>query len=489
MADIVNSLFGLSSVDIEAKNRAANRERSLGLAALAPQGYGAIVAGAGDLGYGLGKAVGGLLGIEDPQLVRAKKIEQTLQEVQSELGEDGLINPNNLYPLMAKKLSDAGLVKESIQATVYGNQEIDTYNKLQADLQQKEANALKTNLEIQDSLNFRSDMEMATKKAAEEGRTLTSDEIIGIASKYSSADKLLQIAQQSEDKSQYRQFMLDQAERRFEMQLKMAEDRQADRKEIEEIKAGHKKELEDLKIKLGPKSGKAGAWETQYATRVVLATNEIKQAANNLNVLTNGGMTPQTSGLYKDLEGKGFLSAGIKFFGQTLTKSDQQQYEAIMRPIMYNVAQLQNSGTAVRQFQVENLVKALVVEPGQKYEAQITKMGELRQIFEAAAEVAVTNRALSEEQKDIIRSATRSVVESIPFTGQDVITYTTSKDKTKLTFGEWLDKNGKGRGAPGKAFIGDKVIERPTKATDEEWEAYKVEIGATDKPTIEEEGV
>jgi hypothetical protein len=485
MADIVNSLFGLSSTDIEAKQRAANEQRSFNVAQLAPEGYGGIVYGAGRLGYGLGKAAGGLLGIEDPQLVKAKKIEQTLMDVQSELGEDGLINPNKLYPLMAKKLSDAGLVKEAAQATIYGNEEINKYNKLQAELQAKEANALKTNLELQDSLNFKSEIQTASRKAAEEGRTLTSEEIIGIASKYSSADKLLQIASSKEDKETYRQFMIDQAERRGELQLKLAEERQADRKEIEAIKAENKKELEELKTKLSPKGGRTGVYERVYGGRIVTSANEVKQASVNLNVLTNGGMTPQTSGLFKDLEGKGVLSAGFKFFGQTVTKADQQQYEAIMRPVIYNIAQLQGSGQVPRQAQIDNLMKSLIVEPGQKYDAQITKMGELRQIFEASAEAALVNPALTEEQRDIVKSSVNTVRNAIPFTGQDVLLYTTSKDKS-LTFGQWIEKNGKGRGAPGKAFVGNEMIERPVSATDQEWEQYKEEIGATDFPTTEQ---
>ena len=482
MADIVNSLFGLSSTDIEAKQRAANEQRSFNVAQLAPEGYGGIVYGAGNIGYGLGKAVGGLLGIEDPQLVKARKVEQTLMDVQAELGEEGLINPNKLYPLMAKKLSDAGLVKEATQATIYGNQEIDKYNKLQAELQQKEANALKTNLEIQDSLNFKSEIDMASRQAAAEGRTLTSDEIMGIASKYSSADKLLQIASAKEDKETYRNFMIDQAERRGEFQLKLAEQRQADRKEIEAIKAENKIEIEELKAKLNPKGNKTGVWERTYGGRIVTSSNEVKQAAVNLNVLTNGGMTPQTSGMFKDLEGKGVISAGFKFFGQTVTKADQQQYEAIIRPVIYNLAQLQSSGAVPRENQINNLMKALVVEPGQKYEAQITKMGEFRQIFEAAAEVALVNPALTDEQKNIVKSSLNSIRSSLPFTGQDVLLYTTSKDKS-LSFGEWLDANGSGRGAAGHAFVGEELIERPVTATDKEWEEYKRDIGATDFPT------
>lgn len=144
MADIVNSLFGLSPQEMRAEKLAANRERSLGLAALAPEGYGAIVAGAGDIGFALGEGLGSLFGMEDPALTKAKNIENVLGMVQNELGPDGISDPTKLYPLLSQKLNEAGLSREATKVSLMGTDEIAKFQKTQAEI-----NKLKSN---QDSL-------------------------------------------------------------------------------------------------------------------------------------------------------------------------------------------------------------------------------------------------------------------------------------------------------------------------------------------------
>jgi len=108
-------------------------------------------------------------------------------------------------------------------------------------------------------------------------------------------------------------------------------------------------------------------------------------------------------------------------------------------------------------------------------------MGELRQIFEASAEAALVNPALTAEQRKIVNSNVDRLRKAIPFTGQDAILYGKyiKSTKTPLNFGEWLDKNGKGRGVVGHAKLGDKVVDRPVSATDQEWESYVKDIGAS----------
>lgn len=139
MADIVNSLFGLSPQEIRAEKLTANRERSLGLGQLAPQGYGAIVAGAGDIGFALGEGLGSLFGVQDPQLTRAKNIENVLFSVQNELGPDAVGDPTKLYPLLSQKLNEAGLSREATKVAVMGTDEIAKFQKTQAEINQLKA--------------------------------------------------------------------------------------------------------------------------------------------------------------------------------------------------------------------------------------------------------------------------------------------------------------------------------------------------------------
>jgi len=151
MTDIVNSLFGLGPQEIRAEKLKANRERSLGLGQLVPQGYGAIVAGAGDIGFALGEGLGSLFGMEDPQLTRAKKIESVLQSIQGELSPEEMADPGKLYPLISDKLLKEGLGEEAVMASDYGSKlkvEFDYKQAQIKNIREKDLNIKKTDLEL-----------------------------------------------------------------------------------------------------------------------------------------------------------------------------------------------------------------------------------------------------------------------------------------------------------------------------------------------------
>lgn len=166
MADIVNSLFGLSPQEMRAEKLAANRERSLGLAQSAPQGYGPIVAGAGEIGFAIGEGLGSLFGMQDPALTKAKNIENVLFSVQNELGPDAVGDPTKLYPLLAERLNEAGLSREATKVSLMGTDEIAKFQKTQAEI-----NKLKSN---QDSIK-RSNLYRAKQELKEAEEKLALD--------------------------------------------------------------------------------------------------------------------------------------------------------------------------------------------------------------------------------------------------------------------------------------------------------------------------
>jgi len=477
--EVVKSIFGLSPLDIQK----ARQKRIEGLYSSfaskgGREGFGGV------LGLAIGQGISGLLDVNDPELQKAKDMADIQKQVSADLSPEDISNPNIYFSHLADLLSKKGYGTEASQILAVGADEIQKWDKSQQEAKLTQLKINETEQDIQDREGFKSDVEALQLTAAARGTPPTSQEILEIASKYSTADKLLNIAQTDIQKDKYYDFMVKNAERNFKNQVALAEQRGADAKELEAIKQSYRKEIEFLKAKLGTGKGsksKSGVYERVYGGRIVTSASEVGMAATNLNVLTGGGTTPQTAGLFKDLEGKGVLSAGTKFFGQTVTDSDQQKYEAIMRPVIYNLAQLQGSGQVPRQSQIDNLMKSLVVEPGQKYDAQIVKMGELRQIFEASAEAALVNPALTAEQRKIVNSNVDRLRKAIPFTGQDAILYGKyiKSTKTPLNFGEWLDKNGKGRGVVGHAKLGDKVVDRPVSATGQEWESYVKDIGAS----------
>jgi hypothetical protein len=107
MANVVKGLFGdILGPSPEEVQQALNIMDSRG-----GLGRVAITKGARELGS--------LFGIEDPTLVRAKKIRQALSEAQSQLNPEDLQNPNVLYPKLIETFKAYDLPEEALQLGQY----------------------------------------------------------------------------------------------------------------------------------------------------------------------------------------------------------------------------------------------------------------------------------------------------------------------------------------------------------------------------------
>jgi hypothetical protein len=153
MADIVSSLFGLPRQEIEQQARA----RDLELGSL----YGnAIINPYGDpqaqqllakqqasqfaLGGALTRGIGGMFGLQTPELKRATDYESILQSTQQELG-DQVNNPAVLYPALQQKLAQAGFTREAMQVGMVGQKAIQEAGLNQAKIATEQAQLAKAN--------------------------------------------------------------------------------------------------------------------------------------------------------------------------------------------------------------------------------------------------------------------------------------------------------------------------------------------------------
>jgi hypothetical protein len=107
MANVVKSLFGdiLGPSPEEVQQVLDTRDTSEGLAREL------LTKGA--------RQLGSLFGIEDPTLVRAKKVRQALSEAQSQLNPEDLQNPNVLYPKLIETFKAYDLPEEALQLGQY----------------------------------------------------------------------------------------------------------------------------------------------------------------------------------------------------------------------------------------------------------------------------------------------------------------------------------------------------------------------------------
>ena len=117
MAKIVSGLFGLSPEQVQQQQdqqSLINAQNTGLLVERGSPGWGATAMGVSKIGSGLMKGLDSLLGIEDPQLMKAKDIEQIMKETQDTLGPGA--TPDEVYEGLYTRLSDKGYAQEALFA-------------------------------------------------------------------------------------------------------------------------------------------------------------------------------------------------------------------------------------------------------------------------------------------------------------------------------------------------------------------------------------
>lgn len=441
------SLFGPTPADL----RAARQAQQAAFLERASQVNPAYSAGAG-VGSVVGSIVGSVFGVENPELAKAKQME----EIQNELATENFSDQGAFYDVASFKLAERGFGKEAIEAKQLGDKFRQDQGMYTAKLNTEEAQAAKYTAEAANKQAELLQEQQASQalqtlyKAKQElGQVPTTEEIIATAAPFMPAEKLATMMQTSADKAAYRQTMLDQAAAAVEARIEAAKQRQADAKELAQIRLEGQKELKQIAAQLNPKNtSSTSVYERGYANNFVTSSAELVPATTNLNILTQGGVSPITAGVFTNIKGTGILSSTSAALSNTITPAEQGQYESIMLPVIQNIGTMQNAGRRTTIGQLDNLKNALIAKAGQPYIVQVQKMGELRQIAEAASEAAMANPALSDDQKALVRANVEKLQQSIPFTGADVAKYSVyAKKNPNVAFKDWLKVNGTDRDA------------------------------------------
>lgn len=465
MADnIVGNLFGVDMQSLQSALDTKRQAENLAIAQLDP--YQAQRYYANEAGRAIGKGVNTLFGLEDPMIAKQRKENEVLQQVQGSLSPEELQDPVKLSQAVFQAAQTAGLPDLANHA-YSGLQQARLQNaKIGQEVAQTQKAQMDVALKQQDYLQQQKAQEAIQQlNAAAEalGRKPTPDEYISTASQFLSIEKLLPLLQGSEDKKLYQETMLKQAQIAADAKVEAADRRGASAIEIEQIKQENRIQLASIVAALKPKDGgsKSSVYERGYANNFVTSSAELVPATTNLNILTSGGTSPVTAGVFTGLKGTGLLSATGAAFGTTITPTESGQYESIMLPVIANIATMQNAGRRTTQAQVENLKNALISKPGQPYIVQVQKMGELRQIVEAASDAAETNPAMSEDQLAAIKGNVERVRQAIPFTGADVAKFSQyAKKNPAVKFIDWLKVNGEDKAVLGGGAIPQGAIDK-----------------------------
>lgn len=445
MAEIVNSLFGLDKLGIQQQIMQEQDAMARTIA------QGSLTPGRAYVGARIGQALGGalakgLFGVEDPRLAKAAKLEAAMQQVNSSLTEEDRANPANVYLKLSQTLAqDPDLQNEAALAQEKAAQLGLQYEEKQAVIQAKKAETSLKNEQLSREQKASQALAALNAAAKEKGVTPTTEEMVATIAPFMSIEKLAPMLQGSADKAAYREAMLQQVQLAGEFRIKQAELAGANKLEIESMRGDIKRELVELKGKLDavskadkPLSGR----EARYADNVAIAGNEAIAGINNIINLpkdVTGGFWG--AGLPKMQAGTGMFEAPVGSLKNQLTPESVQRYNAEIKNIGKYFSTLRNGGLAATNDDMNSFEQQFRINEGDKVLTALTKLAQMRQTFERAAEIKVNSKNTPKEQVALWEDWLGQVKQAIPLTVNDVNKIANSKDKNK-TFKDLLGTAG-----------------------------------------------
>ena len=272
--NIVAGLFGLTPEMYGQQQRRSALQEGIDLAQLDPASRGAAMTYAG--AKGLGGAIAGALGVQDPALMRMTQRNQLLQEMD-------IINPESLIEVAKKAAStgDSEFAMALIDKARKGQSEIAQTKQRQAAEQASLAQAAKTNLTIKQEEELRS-------KLSALGPNATQDQVIGVLTQYGPPEKVLAALTAAQSKTEAtlaRTAASDAANQAKIEAAKTAADAALERNKV----------LADAKIEA---ARERGATDKQIAQMRIDAAKELAQSkiesAKDLKEFANSLKGPKT---------------------------------------------------------------------------------------------------------------------------------------------------------------------------------------------------
>lgn len=236
--EIMTSLFGVTPEAIIADRQKQDYARAVQMAQLDPIQQ--AQAGFYMAGSQLGRGLGGLLGAEDPELMRVRQRQSLLQGV----------DPNDPEALKtaALKAREFGDIPAALQLAQ------------QAQVMQEQA--VKTR-RVQNVLAQEEGFRAALSKLGPEA---TDEQIRREVLRFGDADKILSVLSASADKESARQARLMEAQARIDAQIQMARERNASQQQIAQMQLEGRMQIAQLAAAL--KADKGTDVDDKAATRI-----------------------------------------------------------------------------------------------------------------------------------------------------------------------------------------------------------------------------
>ena len=249
---MIGSLFGLSPEMYGERQRLSSLEEGMALAQMNPASRGAALTYAG--AKGLGTAIGGAMGVQDPQLQLISARESISKQI-DQTNPDSILKGAQMLSQMGDMQGASALAQLARQA----QSEMALAQQRQAAQQSSLATAAKTQLSIKQEEELRSELSKLPQNASQE-------DVLAIVTKYGSPDKVLAALQASADKAAANlarteasqlanQARIDAAKVAADAKIEAARMAGATALQIAQMRADSAKELRELTASMkGPKT-------------------------------------------------------------------------------------------------------------------------------------------------------------------------------------------------------------------------------------------
>jgi len=246
--NMIGRLFGLSPEIYGEQQRIGALQEGIDLAKLDPATRGAALTYAG--AKGLGGAIAGAMGVEDPQL----KLISARQQILSQMDQ---ADPQSMANAV-KQLSQMGDQQGAMALSQLARQaqsEMALTQQRQAAQQASLASLAKTQFGMEQEKQLRDEL-------AKLGPNPTQDQILSVVSKYGPPEKVLSTLQASADRASQRETTLQIAREKIEAEIKKAEQAGADKKELKQMEINGRQTIAELAASLkGPSAAVLKAQE------------------------------------------------------------------------------------------------------------------------------------------------------------------------------------------------------------------------------------
>jgi hypothetical protein len=208
MADIVASLFGLTPEMYGEQQRTSSLAEGIRLAQLDPAARGAAMTYAG--ARGLGNAIGGAMGIEDPQL-KLISARNTIAQQIDQTDPESILKGAQMLSQMGDQQGAMALAQYARQA----QSEMALMQQRRAAEQSSLATAAKTQLSVRQEEQLRDELSKL-------GPDATQDQVIGVLTKYGPPEKVLAALTAAQSKKEATQAKTESAKTAADAALERA---------------------------------------------------------------------------------------------------------------------------------------------------------------------------------------------------------------------------------------------------------------------------